>query len=222
MASLPLNQVQPTRRLDHAAHLPRLERKSRILKLLLHITLAKVPEITALAGRRAVALGEGQLPEGNGARLDLLLVGEDDLHGLILGARDLGLAPAAGSATLAVLDEEVGGADLALGDAGGGSRAGTGTVVGGHVVLQFVGVGAGGRFPAGDLFEGVEVVGEVLGVGVADLPVGRQPGVGLGGEKVSCFCQRELRDRREGLASRGMKSTRTMVVVVVVGVDEEE
>lgn len=54
-------------------------------------------------------------------------------------------------------------------------------MVGGHVVLQLLRVGAGGGFPAGDLVGGVEVVGQVLGVGVADLPAGGETCVSLCG-----------------------------------------
>lgn len=57
----------------------------------------------------------------------------------------------------------------------GGS--GLGAVVGGHVVLELVGVGAGGGLPVGDLVDGVEEVGEVLRLGVADFPVWWQAGL---------------------------------------------
>ena len=46
-----------------------------------------------------------------------------------------------------------------------------------HVHLQLLGVGAGGWLPAGELLAGVEVVGQVLGGGVADFPAGRETGV---------------------------------------------
>lgn len=51
LGNVPLNQMQPTSRLNNAAHLTRLERKRSLLKLLLHIAMAKVPEITTLARR---------------------------------------------------------------------------------------------------------------------------------------------------------------------------
>jgi len=40
-----------------------------------------------------------------------------------------------------------------------------------HVCFYFFGVGAGGRFPAGFFGAGVEVVGKILRVGVADFPL---------------------------------------------------
>lgn len=83
-----------------------------------------------------------------------------------------------------MLDEQVGGADLALGAAADATGAGAGAVVLGHVDLELLGVGALGGLPAGLLLLGVEVVGEVLGVAVADLPVGGEAGLGLlGGQR---------------------------------------
>lgn len=91
-----------------------------------------------------------------------------------------------------MFDEQVGGADLALVVGisvsilvavlarGGGRRRGA--VVLGHVGFELFGVGAGGGLPAGFFGRGVEVVGEVFGVGVADFPGGGEAGVGLGGE----------------------------------------
>lgn len=58
-------------------------------------------------------------------------------------------------------------------------------MVGGHVLFQLVGVGAEGGLPAGFFAGGVEVVGEVFGVGVAHFPGGGEAGVGLDGEAVS-------------------------------------
>lgn len=51
---LPLDQVQTTRRLNYAADSTLLERKSSLLELLLHISLAKVSQVAALARRRAI------------------------------------------------------------------------------------------------------------------------------------------------------------------------
>ena len=49
-------------------------------------------------------------------------------------------------------------------------------MVDGHVGFYFLGVGAGGWFPAGFFGAGVEVVGEVFGVGMADFPLGGETG----------------------------------------------
>lgn len=80
-----------------------------------------------------------------------------------------------------MLDEKMGSSDLALGDTGNGTGTRTSAVVGGHVVLELFGVGAGGGFPSRQLLGRVEVVGEVLGVGVSDLPARRKTGVSLEG-----------------------------------------
>ena len=52
-------------------------------------------------------------------------------------------------------------------------------VMKGHVDLEFLRIGARGRFPAGFLGMLVEVVGKVFGVGVSNLPAGRETGVCL-------------------------------------------
>lgn len=67
-----------------------MQTKGGILKLLLHVTLAKVAEVAALAGGGAVGLGEGELAEGDAA-VDFCLVGLDDGEGLVLCACDFGL-----------------------------------------------------------------------------------------------------------------------------------
>lgn len=72
------------------------------------------------------------------------------------------------------------GSDLAvLGGAGGRVRGRA--VVQRHVGFDLVRVRARGRLPAGLLGAGVEVVGEVFGVGVADFPLEGQAGVAGGG-----------------------------------------
>lgn len=89
---LPLNQVQPASRLNNTTHLTRLESESRILELLLHVALAKVAQVTALASRGTVGLGGGEIAEGNGSALDSRLVGLNDLEGFFFGAGDVRLA----------------------------------------------------------------------------------------------------------------------------------
>ena len=177
---IPLNQVQTASGLDDSTHLTRLEAKRSLLEFLLHISAPKIAQIAPLPGRRAIRLGGSQIPQGSGAALDLGLVGLDDFHGLVLGPCDLGLAPAAGATAVAMLDEQVGGADLALGDARDGAGSCACAMVGGHVVLELVRVGAGGGFPAGDFVDRVEVVGKVFGVGMANFPVGGETCLSLG------------------------------------------
>lgn len=87
----PLNQMQSARRLDHMTQLSRLQRKRRILELLLHVSAAKIAQITHFTGRAAVGLGDGEVSETGLAGADLLLVSEDDGHGFVFGALDLGL-----------------------------------------------------------------------------------------------------------------------------------
>jgi hypothetical protein len=89
------------------------------------------------------------------------------------------LSPAAGSSAVAMLDQKMGSADLALGNTRDGARTRTGAVVGGHVVLELLSVCTGRGLPSRELLGRVEVVGEVLGVGVSDLPTRRKTGVSL-------------------------------------------
>lgn len=128
--------MQATSSLDHSGQLADLERESSILKLALHITLAKVAQVAALAGTAAVTLSNGKFGQRSLARTDLLLVAAKDGVCLVLGALDAFLAPGRRAAAVFVLDQEVGGTDLALGDlAWRGWRGGGGRVVCGHVPL---------------------------------------------------------------------------------------
>lgn len=166
--------MEAARRLHHAAHVARIEVEGDLLKLLLHIATSKEAQVTTLAGRGAVRLVEGQFAERDGAGLDLLLVAFDDGHGLVLGTRNFRLSPAAGTPAPRVFDQQMGGANLALG------RARSGTLMSSHILLELVGVGPRGRLPAGDCLDRVEVVRQILGVGVANLPVGRETGLSHG------------------------------------------
>lgn len=178
--------MQPASRLDHAAHLAGLQGERGVLELLLHVALAEVAEVAALAGGAAVALGGGELAEGRPARPDLLLVVADRGERLVLGARDGGLAPAGRPPALAVLDEQVRRADLALGPRRRRRRrrrrreppaAPAARVVLRHVFLQPFRLRARRRLPSRHLLGRVEVVRQVLGVAVAHFPAGWEPGV---------------------------------------------
>ncbi len=97
----------------------------------------------------------------------------------------------------------MGRADLAVFGGPRRGRVGGGAVVEGHVGFYLFGVRAGRGFPAGFLGGGVEVVGEVFGVGVADFPLGGEAGVGGGlwGERVQKVVDWESGEERaaEGL-----------------------
>lgn len=126
-------------------------------------------QVTLLACTATVGLGHGKVSESDLARLDATLVTLKNLNSLLLRAGDLSLAPAAGSSAVAVLNEQVAAADLALalsGDLGASSRG----VMLSHVKRQFFGISLGRRLPARLFCGRVEVVGEVLRVRMADFP----------------------------------------------------
>lgn len=83
--------MQTTCGIHYARHLTRLEGKGGLLECLLHVALAKVAEVSLLAGAAAVGLGDGQLTQAHLAARDTGLVALDDLAGVFLGAGDLGL-----------------------------------------------------------------------------------------------------------------------------------
>ena len=90
----------------------------------------------------------------------------------------------------------MGGADLAfvvgavavvmVGGVEADGRGGRRAVMLGHVGLEFIGVGSRGGFPAGFFSRGVEVVGQVFGVGVPYFPGGGEAGIGLRGGQHVC------------------------------------
>jgi hypothetical protein len=94
-----------------------------------------------------------------------------DLNGFLLGASNLCLPPAAGATAVAMLDEQVATANLALTLATGLGASCWG-VVRRHVELKCLGIGVRRRFPPRLLGSGVEVVGEVLGVRMTNFPTG--------------------------------------------------
>lgn len=77
--------------------------------------------------------------------------------------------------------QQVSGANLAFAASASAAVGGasSGTVVLCHVDLELVGIGAWRGLPAAVAVGGVEVVGEVLGLAVAHLPIGREAGFGL-------------------------------------------
>lgn len=99
-------------------------------------------------------------------------MGSQNLEGLALRAGDVRLAPRRRSSGVLVLDEQMGAADFALEALLRGGAVGSLVlrVVLAHVVLQGFAVGVGWRLPARFLGAGIEVVGQVLAVGVPDFP----------------------------------------------------
>jgi len=158
------------------ADLARLQSKCSVFKLLLHVALGKETEIASLPRAAAIALSGSEITKAGCAASDSGFVAEDDGHGIILGASDLGLAPTRGTTRVSVLDKQMRCADLALLLAlAVGSQAGR-AVVGAHVMLEGLAIGAGWRLPSALLGRGVEIVGKVLGVGVSNLPAARKTG----------------------------------------------
>ena len=95
-----------------------------------------------------------------------------NLDSFLLGSSNLRLAPTARSSAVSVLHEKMAAADLPLALADTVRPTCGAAVVVCHVDFKGFGVRARGRFPARLFNRRVEVVREVLGVGVADLPSG--------------------------------------------------
>lgn len=81
----------------------------------------------------------------------------EDLNCLLLGAGNLGLAPAAGTTAVAVLHKQVAAADLAL-SLSTNIVVIRSRVVSRHVVFECLGIGVRGWFPTRLLGRGVKVV----------------------------------------------------------------
>lgn len=92
-----------------------------------------------------------------------------DLNRLLLRPGDLSLSPAAGASAFSMLHQEMTATDLSLALTEFRPSCRSAVVVG-HVDLELFGVGVRRGLPAGFFGGGTEVVGEVLGVGVANLP----------------------------------------------------
>jgi hypothetical protein len=77
-----------------------------------------------------------------------------------------------------MLDKKMSGTNLAFAGGSIDASRGGGMMLS-HVKLQFFRVGIFGWFPSGLMSFGIEIVGKILGIGVTNLPVGRQPSVRL-------------------------------------------
>lgn len=121
----------------------------------------------------------------------------DDLPSLVLGARNLRLchtsvrrpkhgsvqktylSPAARPTALSVLDQQMRSPDLPIVASSSTLWLRASAMVDSHVVLELLDIGTGRGLPSRLAVGGVEVVREVLGVGVADFPALGQAGIGL-------------------------------------------
>lgn len=83
--------MQPRRGLDNMTDLTRLQVESSIFKLLLHIALAEVAQISHLACTAAIRLTHSKISQGGLSAADSLLVGQNDGHSLILCTSYVGL-----------------------------------------------------------------------------------------------------------------------------------
>lgn len=137
-------------------------------------------QISLLPRTTAVTLTRRQIPQTGFPALDLLLIALQDLQRLRLGPSNLGLLPTTRPPAIPMLHQQMCRSDFPVFGRARSGRVGGGTVVKGHVGFYLVRVRARGGFPAGFFGGGVEVVGEVFGVGVADFPLGGETGVGGG------------------------------------------
>jgi hypothetical protein len=148
-------------------------------------------QIAPLPRTATITLTNRQIPQRHLPRPDTRLVRQHNLNSLLLCPRNLRLTPATRPPAILVLDQQMRGPDFALvperrriGRRARGARG----VVGRHVGFQKAGVCAGGGLPARLLCQGVEVVGQVFGLGVAHLPGRWQAGFGR------CIAGLERRD----------------------------
>lgn len=103
----------------------------------------------------------------------------EDLNSLLLCASNVSLPPATGTATITMLDEQVAATDLSLALTRG-VRASSWGVVLRHVDFQFIGIGFRRWLPTRLFCGRVEIVWEILRVGMANFPTGGKTCVGLG------------------------------------------
>jgi hypothetical protein len=129
-------------------------------------------QISPLPRRATITLRHSEITQARLATLDARFMPSQNLERLTLRPGDIRLAPRRRSPGVLVLDEQMGAADFALEALlrGGAVGAHILRMVLAHVVLQGFAVGLGRRLPAGFLAAGVEVVGQVLAVGVPDFP----------------------------------------------------
>jgi hypothetical protein len=112
--------------------------------------------------------------------LNALFVALENLNSLLLCASDIGLLPATGTAAIAMLNEQMAAADLTLALASGVRASSSRGVVLRHVDFEFFGIGFRRWLPARLFCRRVEVVWEILRVGMANFPTGRKTCVSLG------------------------------------------
>lgn len=155
-------------------------------------------QIATLPCAAAVRLRGSKLRQRLAARarfelLDLCQIVVDHLICLFLCASDVGLPPASWAPAFAVLHEKMSNPDLVPRMCKVGRRDAFGAMMLRHIFFELLGIGTRGRLPSRVLGLGVEVVGEVLRVGAADLPALGQPCFLRGLRAVSCDSVHETR-----------------------------
>lgn len=122
-----------------------------------------------------------------------------------------------------MLDKQMRRANLALGNTRDSLVSGARAVMRRHEVLKLVAVGSGGGLPSRNLLGHVEVVGEVLRLGVSNFPVGRETGFRLSLHKsVSIFHILGILGGNGRTNNGGFRSRSSYAVVVVVVVVVKE
>jgi hypothetical protein len=179
------------------ADLAWLQSESRILKLLLHVTfseettvlngiLASNPyilfhaansdlQVSPLPGAATIRIRHCQVSERIRSRTNSLFVAKQNSHGFLFRAGYPRLLPARRATAFAVLDEQVSASNFVLLISSKGSADARSVMIR-HVHLELVRVGSFWRLPSRFFGIRVEVVGQVLRVGDADLPWLRQAG----------------------------------------------
>ena len=157
-------------------------------------------QIPSLPSATAIAFCHCQIAKASAPIPYCIFVCHDGIPSLFLAPCNVRLPPAGWSSTISVLHQQVCGSNLAFVGAictiGGCSvrrRSDAGrTMVLAHVELELFRISTRGRFPSRFLGLRMEIIGEVLGVGVTDLPSRGKACVSLGIESVDrvqvCHC----------------------------------
>ena len=80
--------MQPAVCIHDIAYLARLECEGSICKLLLHVSMGKITQVTPLPGTATVGLGDGQVTQRIAVVSNSLLMPSDNLSRLVFSPRD--------------------------------------------------------------------------------------------------------------------------------------